>query len=227
MRVHWFQHVPFEGLGSILPWLLQHDHTVHPHCLFNNAPLPDISAVDALIVMGGPMSANDTAELPWLAVEKQFIHHMLTAGKPVLGICLGAQLIASALDAKVMANAEKEIGWWPLKSHYNGQDSFQFPERFEAFHWHGETFELPTGATLLASSAACQNQAFQIGQQVIGLQFHLETTPASAAALLENCAEDLSPARFVQSAQQIQNKSTVDYRQLNELMAKLLDYWLG
>lgn len=227
MRVHWFQHVPFEGLGSILPWLLQHDHTVHPHCLFNNAPLPDISAVDALIVMGGPMSVNDTADLPWLAAEKQFIGKMLAAGKPVLGICLGAQLIASALDAKVMANAEKEIGWWPLKSHPNGQDSFQFPERFEAFHWHGETFELPAGGTLLASSAACQNQAFQIGQQVIGLQFHLETTPASAAALLENCAEDLSPASFVQSAQQIQNKSTADFRQLNDLMAKLLDYWLG
>lgn len=227
MRVHWFQHVPFEGLGSILPWLLQHDHTVHPHCLFNNAPLPDIGAVDALIVMGGPMSVNDTAELPWLAAEKQFIGKMLAAGKPVLGICLGAQLIASALDAKVMANVEKEIGWWPLKSHLNGQDSFQFPERFEAFHWHGETFELPADATLLASSAACQNQAFQIGQRVIGLQFHLETTPASAAALLKNCAEDLSPASFVQSAQQIHNKSTADYRQLNDLMAKLLDYWLG
>lgn len=227
MRVHWFQHVPFEGLGSILPWLLQHDHTVHPHCLFNNAPLPNISAVDALIVMGGPMSVNDTAELPWLAAEKQFIGKMLAAGKPVLGICLGAQLIASALEAKVMANAEKEIGWWPLKSYPGGQGCFQFPARFEAFHWHGETFELPAGATLLASSAACQDQAFQIGKQVIGLQFHLETTPASAAALLENCAADLSPASWIQSAQQIQHKSAEDYRQLNDLMAKLLGYWLG
>lgn len=226
MRVHWFQHVPFEGLGSIQPWLIQQGHSVHPHALFKNAALPDLAEVDALIVMGGPMSVNDSAELLWLAAEKQFIGQMLAAGKPVLGICLGAQLIANALGAAVYANPEKEIGWWPLQNKAESAAVFQFPAHFDAFHWHGETFDLPPDANLLASSSACQNQAFQHGQNVIGLQFHLETTPDSAAALLENCADDLAPGKYVQNAELIGNKSTVHYQQLNNLMATLLDYWL-
>lgn len=226
MRVHWFQHVPFEGLGSILPWLLEHGHSVHQHAVYNNTVLPDLLEVDALIVMGGPMSVNDTAELPWLTTEKQFIRQMLAAGKPVLGICLGAQHIASALGAEVYANPEKEIGWWPLYKTTELAITFQFPVDFEAFHWHGETFDLPPAATLLASSEACQNQAFQLGKNVIGLQFHLETTAESAAALVENCPADLAPATYVQNAQQILNKTSKDYQTLNALMANLLDYWL-
>ncbi len=226
MRVHWFQHVPFEGLGSISSWLLQQGHSVHQHALFDNAALPDLSTVDALIVMGGPMSVNDTAELPWLAAEKQFIRQMLAAGKPVLGICLGAQLIASALGAEVYANPEKEIGWWPLKNMAATSAVFHFPADFSAFHWHGETFDLPTNATLLASSAACRNQAFQVGNNVIGLQFHLETTPESAAALVEHCAADLSPATYVQNKQQILTVNEDVYQKLNTLMANVLKYWL-
>ncbi len=226
MRVHWFQHVPFEVLGSILSWLLQQGHSVHQHALFDNAALPDLSTVDALIVMGGPMSVNDTAELPWLAAEKQFIRQMLSAGKPVLGICLGAQLIASALGAEVYANPEKEIGWWPLQNKAATSADFNFPADFSAFHWHGETFDLPTNATLLASSAACRNQAFQVGNNVIGLQFHLETTPESAAALVEHCAADLSPATYVQNKQQILTVNEDVYQKLNTLMANVLKYWL-
>lgn len=227
MQVHWFQHVPFEGLGSILPWLSEHGHTAHQHTLFANSSLPDVAEVDALIVMGGPMSVNDSAELPWLAAEKQFIRQMLAAGKPVLGICLGAQLIASALGAAVYANRQKEIGWWPLQKTAEPATVFRFPEQFVAFHWHGETFDLPPEATLLASSAACQNQAFQLGRNVIGLQFHLETTPQSAATLTEHCPADLAPAAYVQTAQQILSTPASDYQQLNALMADLLAYWLA
>jgi GMP synthase-like glutamine amidotransferase len=227
MRIHWFQHVPFEDLGSISQWLLQRDHTLHPHQMFNAVTLPDIAAVYALIVMGGPMSVNDTAQLPWLAAEKQFIRQMLAAGKPVLGICLGAQLIASALGAKVYPKAAKEIGWWPLQNVTRSDQLFQFPAEFTAFHWHGETFDLPEGAALLASNAACQNQAFQLGDNVIGLQFHLETTADSAAALVKNCAEDLTPSPYVQSVEQLLNPSSEDFEQLNSLMAELLEYWLN
>lgn len=226
MKVHWFQHVPFEGLGSILPWLLKHGHTAHPHYLFNHVPLPDLADVDALIVMGGPMSANDGSELAWLAAERKFIGQMLAAGKPVLGICLGAQLIASALNAAVYANPAKEIGWWPLHNTAESKSVFQFPASFAGFHWHGETFDLPAGATLLASSAACQHQAFQLGRQVMGLQFHLETTPESAAALVEHFADDLEAGTFVQTAGQILSKANADYQSLNALMAQVLCYWL-
>lgn len=226
MRVHWFQHVPFEGLGSILPWLIQQGHSVHSHALFDNAALPDLAEVDALIVMGGPMSVNDSAELPWLAAEQQFIGQMLAAGKPVLGICLGAQLIANALGASVYANPEKEIGWWPLQNKAETTAVFQFPANFVAFHWHGETFDLPKNTTLLASSAACQNQAFQLGDNVIGLQFHLETTPESAAALVEHCAADLAPAASVQNAEKILTRADDHYQTLNSLMAAVMAYWL-
>lgn len=228
MKVHWFQHVPFEGLGSILPWLIAHGHSVHHHAVYNYTVLPDLPEVDALIVMGGPMSVNDTIALPWLSSEKQFIRQMLAAGKPVLGICLGAQLIANALGAEIYANPEKEIGWWPLHKMTSTESAatFQFPVDFEAFHWHGETFDLPPAATLLASSEVCQNQAFQLGKNVIGLQFHLETTAASAAALVDNCPADLAPATYVQNAQQILTKTNEDYLRLNALMADVLDYWL-
>lgn len=227
MRVHWFQHVPFEGLGSILPWLIQQGHSVHPHALFENAALPGLAEVDALIVMGGPMSVNDSTELPWLAAEKQFIGQMLAAGKPVLGICLGAQLIANALGAAVYGNPEKEIGWWPLQNKAESATVFQFPAHFDAFHWHGETFDLPKSTTLLASSAACQNQAFQLGDNVIGPQFHLETTPESATALVEHCAADLAAGQYVQNAELICNQTAAQYQQLNSLMSALLSYWLN
>lgn len=226
MRVHWFQHVPFEDLGSILPWLMAQGHSVHQHAVFDNVVLPDPAEVDALIVMGGPMSVNDIDELPWLAGETQFIRQLLAADKPVLGICLGAQLIASALGAEVYANPDKEIGWWPLQNRAESAAVFQFPEHFEAFHWHGETFDLPADAALLASSEGCVNQAFQVGRQIIGLQFHLETTPASAVALVAHCAEDLAPATYVQDAEQILGQPEADYQSLNGLMAALLSYWL-
>jgi GMP synthase-like glutamine amidotransferase len=101
VRVHYLQHVPFEDPGSILPWLSRRGADVSSTPLFADARLPDPAGVDFLIVVGGPMSANDDADLPWLSPEKQFIRETIAAGRPVLGICLGAQLIASALGARV------------------------------------------------------------------------------------------------------------------------------
>ncbi|MDY6848285.1 MAG: type 1 glutamine amidotransferase [Geoalkalibacter sp.] len=225
MRAHYLQHVPFEGLGSIEPWLVENGFTVNATRLFAGEKLPAAEGVDFLIVMGGPMSVNDEQQHPWLVAEKNFIGEMVAMGRPVLGICLGAQLIASAMGAPVYQNPRKEIGWFPVRGFSPGDNNvFSFPPSTTVFHWHGETFDLPSGATLLAESDACRNQAFQIGPSVIGLQFHLETTRQSAEAMIENCASELVPAPYVQSSEEILVASPERYRAINALMADILSY---
>ena len=227
MRAHYLQHVPFEGPGSIEPALRTAGYELSHTGFFAAPDLPDPGDIDLLVVMGGPMSVNDEREFPWLAPEKKFIRALIDAGKPVLGICLGAQLIASALGAGVFRNKEKEIGWFPVQGVISpGSTSFSFPPSMEVFHWHGETFDLPPGAVQLARSDGCENQAFQIGVSVIGLQFHLETTPESALALVEHCRGELIPAPYVQTEEVILAAGPERYRAINQEMAKVLSYLL-
>ncbi|MCG8095592.1 MAG: gamma-glutamyl-gamma-aminobutyrate hydrolase family protein, partial [Candidatus Thiodiazotropha endolucinida] len=201
MRAHYLQHVPFEDLGSIENWLKRSGYEITSTRLYESEGLPGIESVDLLVIMGGPMSVNDDQEFPWLVEEKEFIKKVIESGKPVLGICLGAQLIACSLGAEVFSNSVKEIGWIPIRAtDSNNQSVFLFPEETDVFHWHGETFNLPMGATRIAESAACENQAYQIGKHVIGLQFHLETTPVSAQAIVENCRDELIEGEYIQSA---------------------------
>lgn len=224
MNVHVLQHVPFEGLGSIESWLVSRGAKVSYTRFFQSPQLPDLAELDGVIAMGGPMSVNDEAQLPWLRAEKRFIAAAIDAGKAVLGICLGAQLIASALGARVYPGPHKEIGWFDIESTSNHSGLFQFPPSVTVFHWHGETFELPAGATRLARSAGCENQAFQIGARAIGLQFHLEMTPENVAALIANCRNELIDGPFIQSEEQMRNTPAPMYATVNALMAKLLAY---
>jgi len=228
MRTHYLQHVPFEGLGSIEPWLRAAGDVISHTPLFESARLPHPDEVDLLVVMGGPMSVNDEAEFPWLAQEKRFVRNCIEAGKPVLGVCLGAQLIASAMGARVQRNRVKEIGWFAVQA-VPGIDAscFRFPPSLEVFHWHGETFDLPPGAVRIATSPGCENQAFQLGRSVIGLQFHLETTPEAARAIVSHCRAELLPAQYVQSETDILGAAAEKYRAINELMAELLAYLRG
>ena len=110
MNAHFFQHVPFEGIGNIEPWLIAKGYEITSTQFYKNSQLPDYQKIDLLIIMGGPMSVNDEAKYPWLVAEKQFIRNCIEAGKSVLGICLGSQLIANAMGASVYRNHEKEIG---------------------------------------------------------------------------------------------------------------------
>ena len=207
MKVHVLQHVPFEGIGSMEGWLAKRDATMGYTRFYESAKLPDPGRVDLVIAMGGPMSVDDEQAHPWLAPEKEFIRETIRLGQPVVGICLGAQLIASALGSRVYPGRYTEIGWFPVEAVAVDGDVFQLPGGLTAFHWHGETFDLPDGAVRLAKSEACDNQAFQIGRNVVGLQFHLETTPRSAAQLLQHCGHELVPGEFVQTEPVIRDTS--------------------
>ncbi len=193
MRIVAFRHVPFEGAGRLESVLLDRGVELEYADLYRpDAHDPDLAGAAALIVLGGPMSMND--DLPWLRREQGLVERAIADGRPVLGICLGSQLLAQSLGAKVYRNQQKEIGWFNI--HFTqaaardplfvGLDG---PET--VFHWHGETFDLPDGAELLASSDACRHQAFRHGS-IYGLQFHLEVTPGMVADWCrqdENCGD--------------------------------------
>lgn len=218
------QHVPFEGIGSISLWLDNHGADVSYTRFFEGHALPQANNFDLIIVMGGPMSVNDELRITWLRQEKQLILEAIDHGVSVVGICLGAQLIASALGARVYKNDLKEIGWFQIESTENVTKTFNFPRKCKVFHWHGETFDLPSGAVCLARSAACENQAFQLGQNVIGLQFHLETTTEDVNAILKNCGGELIPGPYIQTESEMRAVKSPAYEELNSLMGKVLSY---
>lgn len=226
MRAHYLQHVPFEGLGSINSWLEAVGAEVTGTRFFEDSALPGVDEVDLLIVMGGPMSVNDETVLPWLVAEKEFIRTVIARNKAVVGVCLGAQLIASAMGAAVYPNGEKEIGWFPVAGVQadNARELFRFPEELLVFHWHGETFALPEGAVRLARSAACENQAFQLGSRVIGLQFHLETTPGGARAMIRHCRDELLPSRYAQTETEILATGETAYDTVHARMDEVLRF---
>jgi GMP synthase-like glutamine amidotransferase len=227
MRAHYIQHVPFEGLGSIEEWLKNNGYSISCSQLFQSAVFPNCDDFDLLIIMGGPMSVNDETDYPWLVQEKQFIRATIDAGKPVIGICLGAQLIANSLGSKVYPNPVKEIGWYPIQSvKTEKREVFKFPDRVDVFHWHGETFSLPNDAIRIAESEGCKNQAFQVGHNIIGLQFHLETTPESAKAIVENCSDELIDGQYIQSETEILSTPAGRYASINNLMKNILDHLL-
>lgn len=222
MRAHYFQHVPFEGLGAIESWLVDRGFEISRTAFFDGESPPLLGEVAFLVIMGGPMSVNDETGHPWLAEEKAFLRDYLATGRPVLGICLGAQLIASALGTSVYPNAEPEIGWFPLEG-LPVSNGFGFPNHFEAFHWHGETFDLPPNAVHLARTSTCEHQAFRIGGRVVGLQFHLETTLETAAALIENCGDEIVTAPHVQSAAEMLARPADSLAEVHDVLHDLLE----
>ncbi len=225
-RIHYFQQVPFEGPGIIETWAGSHGHNLSGTHFFNKQVPPDPERFDWLVVMGGPMGVHDEAEYPWLNIEKQAIEAALRASKVVLGICLGAQLIADVLGAEVRPNANKEIGWLPV---YLCNDILDhpvaelFPPQWTSFHWHGDTFGLPHGSRLIASSVGCRNQGFVYGDRVIALQFHMEVTEQGVRSLMHNCRQELTDSMFVQSEGEILDEDA-PYAQNHQLMGRLLDH---
>ncbi len=225
MQAHILQHLPYEGIGNIEPWLIKKGFEVTSTPFYKSDRLPDAGKIDLLIIMGGSMSVNDERDFPWLVKEKQFIRDCIYKEKSVLGICLGAQLIANALGARVYPNREKEIGWYEVEGLKSpGHQVFPFPESFPAFHWHGDTFDLPPGAMHLARSKACENQAFQIGRKVIGLQFHLETTESLLQQMVFHSRNELAPSKFVQPESEILAAEPGIYLEMKDLMQDVLTF---
>jgi len=225
MRIHYLQHVPFEGLGSMEEWFAERRHTVSATHLYNGEQLPEQNSFDWLVVMGGPMGVADEDRYPWLKPEKHFIRATIDSGKPVLGICLGAQLIADALDAAVTGNPQREIGWFPITVAEDARSTAVgkvLADNPEVFHWHGDRFAIPEGAVPLAASEACDNQGFLYDNRVLGLQFHLETTELSARELILNCGDELDGSEFVQGAEQMLSQPG-RFIAINQLMADILD----
>lgn len=221
--VHWIQHVPFEGLGSMEKYLTERGHDLFCTRLWAGDDLPPEDSFSTLIVMGGPMGIYDHDKYPWLIDEKAFLSRVIGSGKRILGICLGAQLLADVLGAEVTNNLEKEIGWFPVRATEEIPDSLEsvFPGEMNAFHWHGDTFSIPEDAIRFFSSAACANQAFIYKEQVVGLQFHLETTCDSAAMLIDNCRDELVHGPWIMPEQKILS-CTDDFQEINMYMSKLL-----
>lgn len=225
MKAHILQHVSFEGPGSAAEWLRARGAMVSVTRFHEPSPsLPNVEDIDLVIALGGPMSVNDERLHPWLRAEKRFIREAILRGTPVLGICLGAQLMASSLGGEVYPNGEKEIGWFPIEAEPAEATAFVFPPGLTVFHWHGETFDLPPGGVRLATSAACRNQAFQVGARAIGLQFHLETTPESVELLLEHCHHELVRGKYIQGERSIREQSERTYNDINRLMGNILNY---
>jgi len=206
MRIHYLQHVWFEDLGMIQEWAKGQGSVITRTAFCENEILPDINSIDWLVVLGGPMGVYDEGKYPWLIEEKIFIKEAIRQGKIVLGICLGAQLIADVLDAKVEKNEFKEIGWFPIQlTHEEPLPIFEsIPSECAVFHWHGDKFHIPHGAVRVAQSKGCSNQAFSYDHgRVVGFQFHMELTQSGVERLAEQCKEELTEGKYIQPKEEL------------------------
>lgn len=195
MHFHCLQHVSFENSGTIAEWIALNGHTISYTAFFErDFTLPTVNEFDALLILGGYMNVDEEEKFPWLVQEKEFIRQAIASGKKVIGICLGSQLIASALGNKVYPGIEKEIGFFPIQFTENAlrHPLFNhFTNPYTVFHWHGDTFDLPENAELVAATNICKHQAFLIKDKVLGLQFHFEMNEAIIRDMLLHDGHEL------------------------------------
>lgn len=210
LNIHIIQHVPFENPGLILEWIEEKGHTYEIVRTYNQEPIPSSEEVDFLVVLGGPMSANDSDE--WIAEERQLIKEVVEQGKAMFGICLGAQQLAKAFGNEVVSSP-KEVGWGKVKNTHTGAD-------MTVLHWHGEGFTLPENAEKLFSTPLWENQGFRF-ENAIGLQFHFETTKETVAEIVEADNEFLKLSVFKTSPEE--TKSFDIPEENKEILFELLD----
>ena len=226
MRIHALQHIAFEDLAGIAEWAYLKNHSVS-YTRFHQGESAKIPMnFDLLVILGGPMGARDEAKYPWMRDEKLLIEKAISEDKLVLGICLGAQLVADVLGALVYKNNEKEIGIHPITLTEEGEQSpflKGFKKTNEVFQWHGDTFEIPMGCKKLATSIACENQAFSCGDKVLALQFHVESTFESMEKLINNCGVELTETKFIQKADTMRKKMRESHRELQRLLTCLMN----
>lgn len=227
MKIHIVLHETFEGPGCIKHWAEDKGYRVKYTKMFdNNDHLPKVNEFDFLVIMGGSMSVHDQESYGWLSPEMEFIKQAVTENKKILGVCLGAQLLASALGANVYPAKTKEIGWYPIQFTSVALENSFFPdiEQFTVFHWHAETFDLPFGAQRIASSVINQNQGFIFGKHVVGLQFHFEVTKESIESLIMNAHDDFDDGPFIQTPLEIRQGYLENIPSNNNAMYNLLNF---
>ncbi|MFZ2375359.1 MAG: type 1 glutamine amidotransferase [Trichococcus flocculiformis] len=226
MEIAILQHVDFEGPAEIENWCRQTGNEYKVHRLFLGEALPKAERTDFLVILGGPMSVLD--ELPWLEEERQLIRVLISQGKPVFGVCLGGQQIAKTLGADIFQGEYREAGWLPIRT-MKSETLGEPPEELVVFHWHGEQFGLPEGAERLFTSEVCPNQGFIYKENVIGLQFHFESTKESIESILQNDAAFLDGTAYTQTSAEIRNypipasNRKLLYRLLDRLKATVPD----
>jgi GMP synthase-like glutamine amidotransferase len=230
MRVHFIQHVDFETPGYILEWAITQQYSISFTKTYESITFPATDSIDMLVIMGGPMGVYEEDKYAWLKPEKEFIKAAIDAGKKVLGICLGSQLIAEVSGAKVYPHTEKEIGWWPVQKITNEKTTALIdflPDEFMTFHWHGDTFDLPPGAIHLFATKVCPHQGFLLNEQVVGLQFHPEATPALVQQMVSHGQNELVTAPYIQGGEQMQEQSSryanAQQKQLETFINKFLE----
>jgi GMP synthase-like glutamine amidotransferase len=199
-------HESFEGPGIILNWARRNNITVSYTRVFLQEPLPEQNSFDGLVIMGGGMNIYEEKKYPWLPGEKAFIQSTLREKKPMLGICLGSQLIADTLGERVFKNESPEIGWFPVTLEEQAMKHPWFkglPDYFTAFHWHGDTFKVPENAVPLALSKATSCQGFIYDNHVLALQFHPETDENLIEDMVKNGKDELVADTWVQDSEEI------------------------
>jgi len=209
MKIQVLQHFPFGGPGYIEQWALNNGHSIERTRLFKAEVFPSVSETDFLVVLGGPMGINDEEEYNWLVDEKRYICNYLASGKPVIGICLGSQLIADVLGGDVYPARQMEIGWFPVSKTKEGSDSElikDWAKTETVLHWHGDTYDLPDGATNLMTSEVCENQMFVYRKNVVGIQYHLEMTRDGIEENLDNTRDGLGKCPTVQTEEEIRSE---------------------
>ncbi len=225
MEILCIKHIGFEGPAAISQWAQQSGHNLHIAPIYHDHHLPSPENYDALIIMGGPMNVYEDDKYPWLSKEKSYIRNVIAAGKHVLGVCLGAQLIAHALGGHINAGENREIGWFPITRDSDCPEHLPLPKTLQVFHWHGDTFTMPKGAHLIAQSEACAHQGFIYRDRVLALQCHMEMTPESLALLTASCSNQLTKGTYIQNEERLQSEPAETYTQMHAALFALLDDW--
>lgn len=225
MHIHYFQHDHFEDLGYIGEWADSRNFATSVTRFDLNPELPSLDSFDWLVVMGGKMGVNDSAEFPWIADEIEFIKKVIQSGKIVIGICLGSQLVAKALGARVYKNIDQEIGFMPVyfnKIALNDTVFRHFPGELTVMHMHFDVFDLPSGATAMSNNAVTPCQAFRYKKNAFALQFHFEITESNAPVFIREITPEIIPGKHVQTPDEMLSQ-IICCRYNNQIFNNVLD----
>ena len=222
--LHILQHAPKEDPGLIREWAVLRRWELHTVHVYRGEELPEPEGAPNLMLLGGPMNIYQHRDHPWLVSEKQMLARYVEAGSHLFGICLGAQLLADILGAKVTQNSVKEMGWFPVNFTLEARVHFpHLPESLTSLHWHGDTFSLPPDSVRLACSQGCPEQGFFWKNRVLGLQFHPEACPSSFAKFTTGDLEGIQPDEFVQDSQSLAAGYLIYPLQAKKVFFTLLD----